>query len=160
LAESGVAIDLEKLREDAAALRELATNAALENAGLRAEIDKLHIMIKGFQRHRFGKRSEQLDAEQMQLVVEHLEQTMGAGAAAGDARVDAGAKNGRPNSPRPVRRGRNVGQLPASLPRYEVVIDLESKTCPCCRGDLYCVGESRAEMRDILPAQLRVKVIR
>ncbi len=155
-----MAIDLENLPEDAAALRELVTNAELENAGLRAEIDKLHIMIKGFQRHRFGKRSEQLDAEQMQLVIEDLEQTMGAGAAAGDARADAEAKNGQPNSPRPVRRERNLGQLPASLPRYEVVIDLESKTCPCCRGDLHCVGEIRAEMLDILPAQLRVKVIR
>ncbi len=155
-----MAIDLENLPEDAAALRELVTNAELENAGLRAEIDKLHIMIKGFQRHRFGKRSEQLDAEQMQLVIEDLEQTMGAGAAAGDARADAEAKNGQPNSPRQVRRQRNLGQLPASLPRYEVVIDLESKTCPCCRGDLHCVGESRAEMLDILPAHLRVKVIR
>ena len=75
MAESVVAIDLENLPDDAGALRELVTNAELENAGLRAEIDKLHMMIKGFQRHRFGKRSEQLDAEQMQLVMEDLEQT-------------------------------------------------------------------------------------
>jgi transposase len=30
--------------------------------------------------------------------------------------------------------------LPASKPRYEVVIDLETKSCPCCRGELHCVG--------------------
>ncbi len=89
-----MAIDLENLPDDAAALRELVTDAELENAGLRAEIDKLHIMIKGLQQHRFGKRSEQLDAEQMHLVMEDLEQTIGAGAAAGDARADAEAQNG------------------------------------------------------------------
>jgi transposase len=107
-----VAIDLENLSEDAGALRELVTNAELENAGLRAEIDKLHMLIKGFQRHRFGERSELLDAEQMQLVIEDLEQTMGAGAAAGDARAETEAQAGQPSSARPARRQRNLGQLP------------------------------------------------
>nr|WP_039884619.1 IS66 family transposase [Acidocella sp. MX-AZ02] len=154
-----MAIDLENLPDDAGTLRELVTNAALENAGLRAEIDKLHIMIKGLQRHRFGKRSEQLDAAQMQLVMEDLEQTMGAGAAAGEARAEAEMQTGQKSSTKPVRRQRNLGQLPAELPRYEVVIDLADTSCPCCRGELQRVGESRAEMLDILPAQLRVKVI-
>jgi len=155
-----VAIDLENLPDDTAALRELVTNAELENAGLRAEIDKLHVMIKGFQRHRFGKRSEQLDAEQMQLIMEDLEQTMGAGAAAGEARAEAEAQTAQPSNAKLVRRQRNLGQLPESLPRFELVIDLEDKTCACCRGGMHRVGESRAEMLDILPAQLRVKVIR
>ena len=108
---------------------------------------------------RFGKRPEQLDVEQMQLVIEDLEQTMGAGAAAGEARAETEAQAGQPSSTRPARRQRNLGQLPASLPRFEVVIDLEDKSCPCCRGELHCIGESRAEMLDILPAQLRMKVI-
>ena len=43
-----MAIDLENLPEDAGVPRELVTNAELENAGLRAEIDKLHMLIKGF----------------------------------------------------------------------------------------------------------------
>src|SRR5690349_2887123 len=29
---------------------------------------------------------------------------------------------------------RNRGSLPAHLPRYEVIIDIESKDCPCCGG--------------------------
>ena len=118
------------------------------------------MLIKGFQRHRFGKRSEQLDAEQMQLVIEDLEQTMGAGAAAGEARAESEAKADRSYAAPGPRRERNLGELPERLPRFEVVIDLEDKTCPCCRGELQRVGESRAEMLDILPAQLRVKVIR
>ena len=54
---------------------------------------------------------------------------------------------------------RNLGELPDSLPRFEVVIDLEDKTYPG-RSELQRVGESRAEMLDIVPARLRIKVIR
>jgi len=94
----------------------------------------------------------------MQLVMDDLEQATGAGAAAGLARGEAEAQAGQPA--RPVRCQRNLGQLPDSLPRFEVVLDLEDKTRPCCRNELHRVGESRAEMLDILPAQLRMKVIR
>src|SRR4051812_37952974 len=31
---------------------------------------------------------------------------------------------------------------------------------PCCGGTLHAIGESREEMLDIVPAQLRVRVIR
>jgi transposase len=50
--------------------------------------------------------------------------------------------------------------LPAHLPRVEVLVDVEDKSCPCCGGMLHAIGESREEMLDIVPAQLRVKVIR
>jgi transposase len=32
---------------------------------------------------------------------------------------------------------RNRGALPAHLPRYEVLIDIENKQCPCCSGALH-----------------------
>ena len=54
---------------------------------------------------------------------------------------------------------RNRGALPAHLPRYEVVIDIESKECPCCGGALHLIGDDRTEMLDLVPAQLRVKVV-
>ena len=54
---------------------------------------------------------------------------------------------------------RNRGALPAHLPRYEVVIDIESKECPCCGGALHVIGDDRTEMLDLVPAQLRVKVV-
>ena len=44
--------------------------------------------------------------------------------------------------------------------RDEVVIDVEDKSCPCCNGTMHQIGETRTEMLDIVPAQLRVKVIR
>jgi transposase len=41
-----------------------------------------------------------------------------------------------------------------------LLLDVEDKSCPCCGGTLHVIGESREEMLDIVPAQLRVKVIR
>ena len=59
----------------------------------------------------------------------------------------------------PVRR-RNLGALPAHLPRVEVLVDVEDKSCPCCGGALHVIGEDTSEMLDIVPAQLRVRVVR
>jgi transposase len=50
--------------------------------------------------------------------------------------------------------------LPAHLPRYEVVIDIEDRDCPCCGRALTPIGEIRNEQLDIVPAQLRVRVTR
>src|ERR1700722_2658136 len=59
-----------------------------------------------------------------------------------------------------ARPRRNLGALPAHLPRDEVVIDVDSKQCPCCGGTLHLIDETRTEMLDRVPARLRVKVIR
>jgi transposase len=50
--------------------------------------------------------------------------------------------------------------LPAHLPRIETLVDIEDKSCPCCGGALHVIDEDTSEMLDIVPAQLRVKVIR
>ena len=55
------------------------------------------------------------------------------------------------------RRG-NRGALPAHLPRIEIVVDIDDKTCPCCQGELHRIGEDRSERLDIVPAQFRVLV--
>jgi transposase len=63
-----------------------------------------------------------------------------------------------------VRRGLasrgNPGALPTHLPRLEVVVDIEDKTCPCCQGELHRIGEDRSERLDLVPAQLRILVPR
>jgi transposase len=154
-------IDPASLPDDPVILRENLVNLTLEAAGLRAEIDKLHMIIKAFQRHRYGQRSEQLNADERQLVIEDLEQAMGEGAAASDAL--GGVLPADPKQPNEKRtrkpRERNIGQLPDSLPRYTVTLDLKDKTCPCCQGELHRVGETKTEMLDKVPATLRVKVI-
>ena len=59
-----------------------------------------------------------------------------------------------------ARRRANRGRLPEHLPRIESLVDIEDKTCPCCAGALHMIGEDRAERLDIVPAQLRVLVVR
>src|SRR3954453_18648939 len=121
----------------------------------QAEIEKLWLLIRQLQRGQFGRRSEKLDPDQLQLGLEDLEQT----AAAAEAAQEAGSRSN--DAPRPLRpRRRNLGALPAHLPRVEVLVDLEDKSCPCCGGALHAIGEDTSEMLDIVPAQLQVKVIR
>ena len=58
------------------------------------------------------------------------------------------------------KRRINRGALPAHLPRIEIVVDIDDKTCPCCQGELHRIGEDRSERLDIVPAQFRVLVTR
>ena len=42
--------------------------------------------------------------------------------------------------------GATVADLPKDLPREEIVIEPESKACPCCGGATHVIGEDVAEM--------------
>src|SRR3954467_9246983 len=105
--------------------------ACAERDAAQAEIEKLRLLIRRLQRGQFGRRSERLDPDQLQLGLEDLEQTA---AAAEAAQEEVAARSGTPRTSR-VRR-RNLGSLPAHLPRVEVLVDLEDKNCPCCGGGL------------------------
>jgi transposase len=138
-----------------AALRIERDTAQSRQEAAQAEIEKLRLLIRQLQRGRFGRRSERLDPDQLQLGLEDLEQTV---AAAEAAREEVAARSSTPRTPR-VRR-RNLGALPTHLPRVEVLVDVEDKSCPCCGGSLHVIGEDTSEMLDLVPAQLQVKVIR
>src|SRR3954464_3384447 len=129
--------------------------ACTERDAASAEIEKLRLLIRQLRHRQFGRHSEKLDPDQLQLGLEDLEQTA---AAAEAAQEEAAARGSTPRTPR-VRR-RNLGSLPVHLPRVEVLVDLEDKNCPCCGGALHVIGEDTSEMLDIVPAVLRVEVIR
>jgi len=156
-----VEIDLDRLPDDPALLqqmlRDVVTVAAHQHGELHAENDKLRMLIKRLLRHRFGRRSEQLGADQLQFGLEDLEQTVAANQAGQEtADIAAGGQRRRGDA----RPNRNHGALPAHLPRYDVVIDIEDRDCPCCGAPLQVMGELRTEQLDIAPAQLRVRVTR
>jgi transposase len=120
----------------------------------RARAARLEQIIKELQRHRFGRRAEKLPEDQLLLGLEEVEQTVASG------EEDADKADPTARSRRAGRRRLNRGALPTHLPRVEVVIDIEPQACPCCQGTLHRIGEDVSERLDILPAQLRVLVMR
>ena len=120
----------------------------------RARAERLEQIIKELRRHRFGRRAESLPEDQMLLGLEDVEQL----AASSEAGSEAAAPAER--AQRAARRRMNRGSLPAHLPRIEMVIDIEDHACPCCRNALHRIGEDCSERLDIIPAQLRVLVVR
>src|SRR3954447_11294082 len=106
-----------------ASLRAEHDTVLAERDAAQAEVEKLRLLIRQLQRGQFGRRSERLDPDQLQLGLEDLEQTA---AAAGAAQEEVAARSSTPRSPR-VRR-RNLGSLPAHLPRIEVLVDVEDKS--------------------------------
>ncbi len=139
-----MALDADTLPDDPATLRALLRAA-------QDEIERLRGLIAALNRNRFGTRSERLDPDQLNLGLEDAEQELAATAEAVERRIAPA-----------VRRAakRNLGNLPAHLPRVERVIDLDDKACPCCKGELHRIGEDVAERLDVVPAQFQVLVTR
>ena len=142
------------LPEDVDALRALVLEQARELdalKGFKVEVERLKAIIDALQRHRFGRRSEQLDPDQLQLALEEVETAMAEAEHARD-------KASRTPADRPRRTNR--GSLPAHLERVEQIVDVESKACPCCGGALHQIGEDVAERLDVVPTTFRVLVTR
>lgn len=128
---------------------------AQRNAAIQ-ENDKLLMILSQYKRTIFGPRSETLDIGQLSLFTIR---TQAARAAASDdvtagGRLPDGAEG---RGKRPARRNR--GKLPEHLPRFDVVIDIESHICPCCGEQLHKIGETVKEAFDVIPMQYRVKRI-
>lgn len=120
----------------------------------RVRSERLVQIIKELQRHRFGRRAETLPEDQMLLALEDVEQSeAGAAAEHEDKSPVDREKTAR-------KRRMNRGSLPAHLPRVEVIVDIDDKACPCCKGQLHRVGEDVSERLDIMPARFRVLVTR
>ena len=75
-----VIIDLDALPDEVDALRQLVRDLAAQGDGDRAElaqaqteIQRLRLIIQRLQRHQFGRRSERIDGDQLQLGLEDLE---------------------------------------------------------------------------------------
>jgi len=142
------------LPDDVDGLRALVLEQAHELdilKAFRAENERLQAIIDALMRHRFGRKSEQLDADQFELALEEVE------AALSQAEL---ARNKASKAPSERPRKTNRGALPAHLERIEQVVDVEDKTCPCCSGTLHQIGEDVAERLDVVPTTFRVQVTR
>ena len=119
----------------------------------RHENERLRQIIKELQRHRFGRRAETLPEDQLLLGLEEAEQIE----ASGEEEKEQSSPDRRAKA---TKRRANRGALPAHLPRVEMVVDIDDHACPCCTGALHRIGEDMSERLDIVPAQLRVIVVR
>src|SRR2546429_9802008 len=70
------------------------------------ELERLTAIIRELQRHRFGRRAERLDPEQLALALEDVEQTLAAGGA------PAGNGNTAPKQSHPRQGTHQTGAPP------------------------------------------------
>ena len=121
-------------------------------ASLTEHNRRLEHLLRELRRAMYGKKSEKLHPDQLQLAFEALE-----GALAETEAQASASPIPTPREKRPDAR-RNLGHLPEHLPRIEQVIEPQSTNCPCGCGEMVRIGEDRTERLDIVPAQLRVIV--
>jgi hypothetical protein len=97
--------------------------------------ERLRQIIREMQRHRFGRRAETLPEDQMLLGLEEVDQTVAGDEAAADQMVPA------ERAARAEKRRSNRGSLPEHLPRIEIVVDIDDKTCPAARASHSAITE-------------------
>ena len=145
-------IDLAALPDDIDTLHrmisELVSARDHERSEAQAEIDRLRSIVKTLQRHQFGRRSERLDNDQLQLGLEDLDADI--------AGVEATLPKTANKLARPSRSSVERSSLPDHLSRETIELDIETDVCSCCGGPIHRIGESVSEMLDYVPARLRV----
>jgi transposase len=146
--------DLDALRALVSSLSSERDAAIEECRRVTEQNDRLHHLLRQLQRAQFGRRSERLDPDQMQLVLEDIETAI----AEQDAEEDKKETAEKPADPQRKKRRANRGSLPAHIPRIHVTLAPESTVCPCCHGVMHVIGEDTAERLDVIPAQYRVIV--
>jgi transposase len=144
--------DIEALHALVAVARAERDAALAERDQALSQNDRLRHLLRQLQRAQFGRRSEKLDAEQLGLAFEDIEQAIAANEAEDDKK-DAAVARARAD-----KRRANRGALPAHLPRVHVTIEPDDTACPCCRAPMHVIGEETAQRLDVIPAQFRVIV--
>jgi transposase len=116
---------------------------------LKSENENLKHRLDLHARRMFGKRSEQLDAAQLELAFEALE------AEEGEPETDAADEIVIASHKR-RRKGHGRTKFSDDIPRERVEIEPEDTTCPGCEKPMARIGEETSEQLDYVPATLRV----
>lgn len=125
---------------------------------LKALIEKLEGQVADYRRTKFGRKSEKLSPDQLELALEDQETAITETQQQIDAvqdKIDQLDKDTKDKKPRKPRKPRS---LPPNLPRIERVIMPDSIACPCGCGDMVQIGEDRSDRLDCIPAQYQVIV--
>jgi transposase len=126
-----------------------ARNIRLENTNAR-----LQEILAEIRRAHFGRKSERITDDQLAFALEDLE-TSFAKIERHAEKTDPALKAAAAKKPRASRN-----ESFEHLPHEDVVIEPDSKVCPCCNGDLHKIGEDVSKRLDKVPAKVRVIVER
>lgn len=121
---------------------------ALKTAHLT--IDKLNLELAYLRRMRYGRSSEQMDAQQLELLVQNAQVNA---APVIDLQVERERRKGKSNK-RPELR-----HLPEHLPRETVIHEPSHATdCTClsCGSELRAIGQDVSEVLDYEPGSFKV----
>ena len=139
-----MAINLDQLPRDPAGL-------VRRIVDLDAEVERLNGLVSAFRTLLFGPRSErQPSPDQLTLGLGVPDPT---DPVTPDVPPAVPAK--QPRRGREARR--NIGALPAHLPREEEVIEPAATACPCCGGGLHRIGEDVRENLGVRPVAFFVR---
>ena len=124
-----------------------ARNARLETTNAR-----LQEILAEIRRAHFGLKSERITDDQLAFALEGLETSLAKTEAEAE-KTDPALKATRTKKPRASRN-----ESFEHLPHENVLIEPDSKVCPCCNGDLHKIGEEVSKRLDKVPAKVRVIV--
>jgi transposase len=110
---------LEELPADPQALRAMVRE-------LIARCEKLEHLLRVARNAQYGRSSEKLNQDQLELALEDVEQAVAGIEAEEDKSSPAKSRE------RAAKRRANRGALPEHLPRIIETIAPESTVCPCC----------------------------
>jgi transposase len=153
-------LDLDNLPADTSLLQQLVRDLAdvVERQTTElAELEQLRLLLRQMKRAMFGRRSERLDPDQMQLALEDIE----ADIARAEEKIAPVVSEPAAEPEAPARRR----DPPDHLPHRDLTIEpadigQDRATCPCCGGALHGAGETVSKMLDYVPAQIRVLCVR
>jgi transposase len=146
--------DIGALRALILAERAERAQLAQRNAMLERLTAKLAHIVAELKRAQFGRRSERITDDQLALALDELETAA--------AKANAEAEKADPERKAAAVRKRRASRDEKldHLPHEEVVIEPESKVCPCCGGALHVIGEDTSKRLDKVPAKVTVIVTR
>jgi transposase len=131
-------------------------SALLEARATRLESAnaRLQEILAEMRRAQFGRKSERITDDQLALALEDLETAA--------AKVEAEVEKADPVVKAAAKKKRRASRTENfdHLPHDEIVIEPESKHCPCCSGALHVIGEDVSKRLDKIPAKVRVLVTR
>jgi len=146
--------DLEALQRELVHTRSVLAETAVACEEQRTRIEKLEAELELFKRYLYGRRSERFVEDPSQG---HLFEQPQVGPPPTPELLEATEDE---ITYRRRRKGHGWSELPANLPREQVLLDVPEaeRLCPCCGEPMQKIGEDRSERVDYRPAKIVVKV--